>query len=123
MLLPMHTLANSFLATQTWLLAQADTTVNSPTGFFTHNIIYILVVGLVVGVIAKFLTPGRDPGGCIITSLIGIGGALLASFVGSLLGIYGNGVGPGLIGSVVGAILLLVIYHLIVGRRGGGPTV
>lgn len=109
----MHTLTYS-------LLAQTTT---APTGFFTHNILYILVVGLIVGVIAKFLTPGRDPGGCIITSLIGIGGALLASFLGSMLGIYGNGVGPGLIGSVVGAILLLVIYHLIIGRKGGGPTV
>ncbi len=124
----MYILANHLLAAQTWLLAQAtttttDTTVVAPSGILAHNLIYTLIIGLVVGVIAKFLTPGRDPGGCIITSLIGIGGALLAYFLGGLLGIYGNGQTPGFIASVIGAIILLVIYHMIIGRKGGGPTV
>ncbi len=114
------------------LLAQAVTTtdnttvVNSPTGFGSHGIIWTLLIGFVVGVIAKFLTPGRDPAGCFVTSIIGIVGALLARFVGGMLGMYGNGAGPGLIASVIGAIIVLAIYHAIFrpGSRGGsGPTV
>ncbi len=53
----------------------------------SHGIIYTLIIGLVVGVIAKFLTPGRDPGGCIITMLIGIAGSFIAHFIGRALGI------------------------------------
>ncbi len=107
------------------LLAQDTTvtTVDSPTGFGSHGLIWTLVIGLIVGVIAKFLTPGRDPGGCIITSLIGIGGAIIARLIGGAFGIYGHGAGPGFIASVVGAIILLVIYHAIFKRGGSGPTV
>lgn len=125
----MYILANSLLAAQTWLLAQTttttDTTVTTPSGTLSHGLIYTLLIGLVVGVIAKFLTPGRDPGGCIITSLIGIAGAFLAYFIGRTFGHYGDGQTPGIIASVIGAIILLVIYHATIGRRGpgSGPTI
>ncbi len=126
----MYILANSLLATQSWLLAQAstttttDTTVVDPAGTLSHGLIYTLIIGLVVGVIAKLITPGKDPGGCIITSLIGIGGAFIAYFIGRSFGHYGSGQTPGIIASVIGAIILLVIYHAIIGRKGpgGGPT-
>ena len=125
----MHTIADSLIATQTWLLAQTtttDVTVVNPSGTLSHGLIYTVLIGLVVGVIAKFLTPGRDPGGCIITSLIGIAGAFVAYFIGHAFGLYGNGQTPGIIASIIGAIILLVIYHAIFrpGRGGGaGPTV
>ena len=86
-------------------------------GAIGHGFIYALVIGLIIGVIAKFLTPGRDPGGCIITSLIGIGGSLVAYVLGSLVGIYGQGDTPGIIASVIGAIILLVVYHAIIGKK------
>ncbi len=109
------------------LLAQDSTvtTTNSPvpSGVFAHNIIYTLLIGFVVGVIAKLITPGRDAAGCIVTSLIGIAGAFLAYFVGASFGHYGNGVGPGIIASTIGAVVVLVIYHAIFKRGGGtGPT-
>lgn len=81
-------------------------------------ILWTLIVGLVVGAIAKLLMPGRDPGGFIITMLIGIAGAALASFIGRGLGWYGAGdAGPGIIASILGAVLLLFIYRLLVRRR------
>ncbi len=84
------------------------------------HIIWSLIVGLVVGAIAKLLMPGRDPGGIFVTALLGIGGAMLAAFIGRSLGFYRAGdVGPGVIASVIGAMLLLGIYRLIVGRRHG----
>lgn len=76
-----------------------------------------IVFGLIVGIIAKLLHPGRDPGGFIVTALIGIAGSLLGGFIGRALGLYGPGQGAGLIMSIVGAILLLVVYHALVGRR------
>jgi len=82
------------------------------------NVLWTIIVGFVVGVIAKLLMPGRDPGGFIVTVLLGIAGAVIAGFIGRQLGWYANGQGPGIIGSVVGAILLLVIYRMVVGRRG-----
>jgi uncharacterized membrane protein YeaQ/YmgE (transglycosylase-associated protein family) len=82
------------------------------------HIIWSLIVGLVVGAIAKLLMPGKDPGGIIITSLLGIAGAMLASFLGSALGWYHPGdVAPGLIASVVGAMLLLGLYRVVARRR------
>ncbi|CAM5344662.1 GlsB/YeaQ/YmgE family stress response membrane protein [Rhodanobacter lindaniclasticus] len=72
------------------------------------------MIGLVVGVVAKLLTPGKDPGGFIITALIGIAGSLLATWVGqNLFGWYQDGQSAGFIASVVGAIVLLLIYHLV----------
>lgn len=73
--------------------------------------LWMLIIGLIVGAIAKFLMPGKDPGGFIITILIGIVGALLAGFLGRTLGWYNEGESAGFIASVVGAILLLVIYR------------
>lgn len=75
--------------------------------------IWMLIIGLVVGAIAKFLTPGRDPGGCVITMLIGIAGALAAGFLGRGLGWYVEGEPVGFIASVVGAILLLLLYRFV----------
>jgi uncharacterized membrane protein YeaQ/YmgE (transglycosylase-associated protein family) len=83
-----------------------------------------IVIGLVIGIIAKFLTPGREPTGCIITMLIGIAGSVIALFIGQWLGYYVPGDAPGFLASVCGAILLLVIYHLIVRPgSGGGPAI
>ena len=83
-----------------------------------------IVIGLVIGFVAKFLTPGREPAGCIITMLIGIAGSVIALFIGQALGHYQPGQAPGFIASVFGAILLLVVYHLIVRPgSGSGPTV
>lgn len=70
-----------------------------------------IVFGLIVGVVAKLLMPGRDPGGFVITAVIGIVGALLGGFLGRLLGMYGEGDPVGFVMAVVGAILLLWIYR------------
>jgi len=72
----------------------------------------------VVGVIAKLLMPGKDPGGFIITVLIGIAGAMLAKFIGQAMNWYAEGESAGFIASVVGAIILLLVYRMITGRRG-----
>ena len=83
------------------------------------NILWTLIIGLVVGAIAKLLMPGKDPGGYIVTMLIGVAGALLAGFLGKQLGWYSNaGEGPGIIASIIGAMVLLLLYRLFVGRRG-----
>ncbi|MEO8779809.1 MAG: GlsB/YeaQ/YmgE family stress response membrane protein [Rhodanobacter sp.] len=76
--------------------------------------LWVFVIGLIVGVVAKLLMPGKDPGGFIITGLLGIAGSLLATWVGqNVLGWYQRGQGAGFIMSVVGAVVLLLIYHLI----------
>jgi uncharacterized membrane protein YeaQ/YmgE (transglycosylase-associated protein family) len=77
------------------------------------SIIWTILIGFVVGLLAKMLTPGRDPGGFFITAAIGIAGSLLATFGGQALGLYNAGEPAGFIGSLVGAIILLVIYHLV----------
>lgn len=79
--------------------------------------IWAILIGFVVGAIAKFLMPGRDPGGIIVTILLGIGGSMFANWLGINMGIYGAGEFAGLIGSVIGAMLLLVIYRLIFSKR------
>jgi uncharacterized membrane protein YeaQ/YmgE (transglycosylase-associated protein family) len=76
-----------------------------------------IIFGLIVGVIAKLLMPGRDPGGFIITMLLGIAGALLGGFVGRALGWYGPEDSAGFLMSLVGAVLLLGLYRLAVGRQ------
>ncbi len=76
-----------------------------------------ILFGLVVGVIAKLLMPGRDPGGFIVTILLGVAGALLGGFVGRALNLYGPNQGAGWIMSILGAILLLVIYRMMIRRR------
>jgi len=81
--------------------------------------LYTLIVGLVVGAIAKFLMPGKDPGGLLVTMLLGVAGAMLAGFLGRALGWYANpGDAPGLIASVIGAMLLLLLYRMFFGRGG-----
>lgn len=80
------------------------------------SIIWTLIIGLVVGAIAKLIMPGKDPGGFIITILLGIAGAFLAGFLGRAMHWYAEGQPAGLIASVIGAIILLVIYRLIKGR-------
>jgi uncharacterized membrane protein YeaQ/YmgE (transglycosylase-associated protein family) len=81
------------------------------------HIIWSLIVGLFVGAVAKLLMPGRDPGGWLITMLIGIAGAILAGFIGRAVGIYRAGdVGPGVIASILGAMLLLGIYRVVTRR-------
>jgi uncharacterized membrane protein YeaQ/YmgE (transglycosylase-associated protein family) len=82
------------------------------------HILWILVVGLVVGALAKLFMPGKDGGGIFITMLLGVAGALLAGLLGSAFGFYERGEGVGIIASVIGAMLLLFIYRMMVGRRG-----
>jgi uncharacterized membrane protein YeaQ/YmgE (transglycosylase-associated protein family) len=85
--------------------------------------LWTLIIGLVVGAIAKLIMPGRDPGGIIVTMLIGVAGALLAGFLGRALGWYSNpGEGPGIIASIIGAIVLLALYRMFTGRRGTTVT-
>ena len=78
----------------------------------THGIIMTCLIGLVVGIIAKFLMPGKDPGGFIITAILGIVGSFVATWLGQALGWYQAGQTAGWIGSVIGAIILLLIYRL-----------
>ena len=83
------------------------------------SILWTLIIGLVVGAIAKLLMPGKDPGGYLVTMLIGVAGALLAGFLGKQLGWYSQpGEGPGIIASIIGAMVLLLLYRLFIGRRG-----
>jgi uncharacterized membrane protein YeaQ/YmgE (transglycosylase-associated protein family) len=76
-----------------------------------------IVFGLVVGIIAKLLMPGRDPGGFIVTILLGIAGALLGGFIGRAMGFYGPNQGAGWIVSILGAIVLLVLYRFVARRN------
>ena len=82
------------------------------------SIIWAIVIGLLVGIVAKFLMPGRDPGGFIMTAILGIVGAVVATFLGQALGLYTAGQSAGFIASVIGAVLVLFIYNLVTrGRR------
>ena len=83
--------------------------------FSAHSIIWILLIGLVVGAIAKLLMPGKDPGGCIITILLGIAGAFVGTWIGRLFA--GENYVAGWIMSIVGAMILLLLYRLILRRR------
>jgi Predicted membrane protein len=76
-----------------------------------------IIIGLLAGIVAKLLMPGRDPGGFIITILLGIGGALLATWLGQAVGWYGADQSAGFIGAVVGAVIILAIYRMTVGRK------
>jgi uncharacterized membrane protein YeaQ/YmgE (transglycosylase-associated protein family) len=80
------------------------------------RILWICLIGLVAGALAKLIMPGKDPGGLIITMLLGLAGSLVAGFFGRALGLYVPGQGAGLIMSVAGAILLLAVYRLVKGR-------
>ncbi|MGH9146293.1 MAG: GlsB/YeaQ/YmgE family stress response membrane protein [Vicinamibacterales bacterium] len=85
------------------------------------GLIATLVIGLIVGAVAKLLVPGRDPGGWIITILLGIAGAIVGTWLGRMLGLYSGGESAGWIASIVGAVLLLLLYRAIVrGKRSPG---
>lgn len=77
------------------------------------SLLWAAIIGLIAGAIAKFIMPGRDPGGIFVTMLIGVAGALLMSFIGRQLGWYGDGEGAGFIAAIIGAIILLALYRLI----------
>ncbi|MBC7975832.1 MAG: GlsB/YeaQ/YmgE family stress response membrane protein [Myxococcales bacterium] len=81
------------------------------------NIIWTLIIGLIVGALAKLVMPGKDPGGVIITIVIGIVGSVIAHFIGTAAGWYTQNEPAGLIASVLGAIVLLAGYRMIAGRR------
>ncbi len=81
------------------------------------GILWMLIIGLIVGAIAKLIMPGKDPGGIIVTIILGIAGAFLAGFLGRAMGWYDEGDAAGFIASVIGAIILLIIYRMIAGRR------
>jgi uncharacterized membrane protein YeaQ/YmgE (transglycosylase-associated protein family) len=81
------------------------------------GIIGTIIIGLIVGLIARFLKPGSDSMGWILTILLGIGGALLATYGGQALGIYDAGEPAGFIGAVIGAVILLVIYGMVTRKR------
>ena len=76
-----------------------------------------ILFGLIVGALAKLLMPGRDPGGIIVTMLLGIAGAVLGGFLGRALGLYSEGEPAGFLMALVGAVLLLAIYRMMIGRR------
>ena len=76
-----------------------------------------ILIGALAGGIAKAIMPGRDPGGCIVTILLGIGGALVAGFIGNALGLYARGQAGGWIAATLGAILILFLYRMILRRR------
>ncbi len=78
-----------------------------------RDVIWMVVIGFVVGLLAKFLTPGRDPGGFLVTIVIGIVGALAATYGGQALGIYAPGEPAGFVGALVGAIVLLLLLRLV----------
>ena len=80
-------------------------------------LLWTILIGAVIGVVAKFLMPGRDPGGCIITILLGIAGSFLASYLGRAMDWYQEGQTAGFIFSVIGAMILLLIYRIIFGKR------
>lgn len=81
------------------------------------DILYTILIGLVIGIVAKFLMPGKDPGGFIITTLLGISGAVVARYIGQAMKWYREGEPAGFIASVVGAIALLAIYRLFTRRH------
>jgi len=85
------------------------------------DIIWTIIIGAVAGLVAKFLVPGKDPGGFIVTPLIGIGGAFVATYLGQFLGFYEPGQNARFIGSVVGAVIILLVYRLIRRRAGIAP--
>ena len=83
------------------------------------GIIWTIIIGFIAGVIAKFIMPGKnEPSGFVLTTILGIIGAFLATYLGQAIGWYRADEGAGLIGAVVGAVIVLVIWGLIAGRRG-----
>ncbi len=80
-------------------------------------LLWTILIGAAIGIVAKLLMPGRDPGGCIITILLGIAGSFLAGYLGRVMGWYREGQPAGFIFSVIGAMILLLIYRMVFGKR------
>jgi uncharacterized membrane protein YeaQ/YmgE (transglycosylase-associated protein family) len=81
------------------------------------HLIAVIIIGFLAGIIARWLAPGpRDPSGFVLTTLLGIGGALVATYVGQAIGWYGPGQGAGFIGAIVGAVIILALWHLLARR-------
>lgn len=80
------------------------------------DLLYKALIGLAIGAIAKFLMPGRDPGGCVVTMIIGLIGSIIGGVLARLIGIPEGGF-VGFIMAVVGAVLLLVLYRIVIGKR------
>ena len=81
------------------------------------SILLTIIIGAIVGALAKFVMPGKDPGGIVITILLGIAGSFVAGMLGHALGWYSAGEGPGIIASILGSVILLAIYRAVAGRR------
>ena len=82
-----------------------------------HGWLWWILIGFLAGAIAKAITPGREPSGCLITIALGIGGALVAGFLGQQLGWYEPNEGAGFLAAIVGAILILIVHRMVAGRR------
>ena len=80
------------------------------------HVLIVLIIGLVIGGLAKLVMPGRDPGGILVTMLLGVAGAFVAGFLGHSFGWYAVGEGPGILASILGSVILLAIYRAAVGR-------
>lgn len=87
----------------------------------TNSLIWLIISGGIAGGLAKFIMPGKDPGGFVVTILLGIAGGVLMGTVGRMLGFQGNG--AGIIAAIIGAVVLLFLYRLVTKNRGdsGGP--
>jgi len=84
------------------------------------HVIWMLIIGLIAGAVAKLIMPGRDPGGILVTMLLGVAGSFLAGFLGRAVGWYRDpGSGPGIIASIIGSLILLGIYRVAIGRGLG----
>lgn len=84
------------------------------------SILWAIIIGLIAGALARLIVPGKEPGGFLVSIILGIVGALVATFLGKALGMYEPGESAGLIGATLGAILVLVIYHAI--RKRTAPA-
>jgi uncharacterized membrane protein YeaQ/YmgE (transglycosylase-associated protein family) len=85
----------------------------------TMSLVWTIVIGFVVGVVAKLVHPGRENMGFIMTTLLGIGGSLVAGYIGQALGFYEAGQGAGFLGSVIGALVLLIVYGAVKKKTTG----
>lgn len=81
------------------------------------HVILFLIFGLIVGALARFIVPGREPGGWVVSMILGMAGALLGGFFGRAIGMYSTGQPAGFIMSLIGAIVVVAIYHAVVSRR------